>query len=404
MPNAVQIRDTLDEATTMMQENREIFMQILVFTGNAGTGVSLAAAATALAAARSGLPTLIASIGPSHSLSTLFERPIGAQVLPLAENLSGCEIDVLADLNHFWQELTRRSSGSSPINISGDELPVIPGADLYLGMATLAREAASGYALLVIDAGQHDSLLRALAVPDSFRWMVRLAFGLDRGPGRSMASMSRAILPATLLPFEWIGQIQDSRVELERIRDRLSDQRNTSVRYVLRPDPAGLAEARLALPALQLFDLSVESLVAGPLMPAESSDSRISALAAQEVSTLSQAAELWAPRPVLPMPLPTSATGIESLATLARALYSEQQATARKPLPPPVERRESPDALVSISLPGAPREALGLTISGDELIVRVGPYRRHLLLPASMRGQGAIRASRDGERLVIRMK
>lgn len=380
-------------------------MQIFIFTGNAGAGVSMAAAATALQTARSGLRTLVASIGPSHSLGTLFERPIGAQAQDIAENLAACEIDVLADLSHFWRELTgRTSASSSPIAVSGDELPVIPGADLYLGMATLARQAASGYAVLVIDAGQHDALLRALAVPDGFRWLVRLAFGLDRGPGRSMASMSRAILPATLLPFEWIGQIQDSRVELERIRDRLSDQRTTSVRYVLRPDRVALGEARLAIPALQLFDLAVETLIAGPLLPPDSGDSRIAALAAQEISTLSQAAETWAPRPLLRMPLPSGDPGIAGIASLAAAIYSDRSPMDRHPGAAPVERRESPDAQVSISLPGAPREALGLTISGDELIVRVGPYRRHLLLPASMRGQGSVRASRDGDRLIIRMR
>jgi anion-transporting ArsA/GET3 family ATPase len=379
-------------------------MQILIFTGNAGAGISTAAAATALRTAQNGLPTLLAGIGPSHSLSTLFETPIGAQARPIAENLAACEIDVLADLSHFWQELNRRSSGSNQLSISGEELPVIPGADLYLGMATLSRQAASGYSVLVIDAGQHDVLLRALAIPDGFRWMVRLAFGLDRGPGRNMASMSRALLPATLLPFEWVGQIQDSRVELERIRDRLSNPQNTSVRYVLRPDRAALAEARLAIPALQLFELAVETLIAGPLLPADCADPRIAAGAAAELSTISQAAELWAPRPLLSMPLPAADAGITGLAALATAIYADQQPNARSPVTPPVERRESPDAMLAISLPGAPREALGLTISGDELIVRVGPYRRHLLLPASMRGQGNVRAAREGEKLIVRMK
>jgi arsenite/tail-anchored protein-transporting ATPase len=380
-------------------------MQIFIFTGNAGAGVSAAAAATALRTAQNGLPTLIASIGPSHSLSPLFETPISAQARPIATNLAACEIDVLADLSHFWQELNRRSSsGGSQLAVSGDELPVIPGADLYLGMATLSRQAAADYAVLVIDAGQHDGLLRALAIPDGFRWMVRLAFGLDRGPGRNMASMSRALLPATLLPFEWIGQIQDSRVELERIRDRLSNPQHTSVRYVLRPDRAALSEARLAIPALQLFELAVETLIAGPLLPADCADLRIAAGAAGELSTISQAAELWAPRPLLRMPLPGADPGMIGLNILADAIYRDQPPNARHPVAPPVERRESPDAMLAISLPGAPREALGLTISGDELIVRVGPYRRHLLLPASMRGQGNVRALRDGDQLIVRMK
>ena len=40
----------------------------------------------------------------------------------------------------------------------------------------------------------------------------------------------------------------------------------------------------------------------------------------------------------------------------------------------------------------------------DELIVRVGPYRRHILLPDSLRGTSAIRATREGEHLVVRRR
>ncbi|NJN15645.1 MAG: hypothetical protein HC822_04800 [Oscillochloris sp.] len=52
-------------------------------------------------------------------------------------------------------------------------------------------------------------------------------------------------------------------------------------------------------------------------------------------------------------------------------------------------------------MPGLQREDLGLTISGDELIVRVGPYRRHVLLPESLRGI-PVRAARQGDALVIK--
>ncbi len=68
----------------------------------------------------------------------------------------------------------------------------------------------------------------------------------------------------------------------------------------------------------------------------------------------------------------------------------------------PVRVAGPPEPQVAIDLPGLPREALGLTMSGDELIVRVGPYRRHLLLPEELRGVSAIRATKQGDTLVVR--
>jgi hypothetical protein len=57
---------------------------------------------------------------------------------------------------------------------------------------------------------------------------------------------------------------------------------------------------------------------------------------------------------------------------------------------------------VAIDLPGLRRESLGLTVSGDELIVRAGPYRRHILMPEGLRGGTSIRAARQGDTLIIR--
>ena len=43
------------------------------------------------------------------------------------------------------------------------------------------------------------------------------------------------------------------------------------------------------------------------------------------------------------------------------------------------------------------------TLSGDELIIRIGAYRRHILLPEALRG-GAIKATREGEYLIVRRR
>jgi hypothetical protein len=93
------------------------------------------------------------------------------------------------------------------------------------------------------------------------------------------------------------------------------------------------------------------------------------------------------------------------MATLGRALYMGRPAAELAEVTPPIIYQDSSDdPFISIDLPGIPREALGLTLSGDELIVRAGPYRRHLLLPPRLRGAQNIRASREGSRLVVRLR
>ncbi|NTU84041.1 MAG: chromosome partitioning protein [Chloroflexales bacterium] len=369
-------------------------MKTVLFTGPVGI-TALAAAATAAAAAAGGSRVLLASVGPSHPVAAIAGIQPPAAPQPLAAGLDLWCLDPLADMNSLWGAIW--PSSSAPI--TGDELPVIPGIDLFLAIAHL--RGLPSYDLVCVDGGPPEALLRALGIPDAFRCLVRLLIGLDRGPGRSSTSIARAIIPTGLLPMplEWLGWVQDARVHLERLRDEVIAPASMQVRYVFSPDRGSLADAQLNLPTLQLFGLAVESLVAGPLLPPAPG---LEALAAEQAATISQAGAIFHGRPVYGLEAVATPDGLETLTRLGLRLYGADSPLPGPPLNPPVTVGGLPEPYITLDLPGLPREALGLTLSGDELIVRAGPYRRHLLMPEGLRGITAIKASRQGEKLIIR--
>lgn len=370
-------------------------MQTLIFTGPFGAS-ALATAQTAAAAAAVAARVLMLSVGPAHPLATLVGKPALPEPQALSPKLDLWCLEPLAGLTSIWDLL--RPAGSLPI--VGDELPIVPGGDLFLAVTQLPK-LAQGYDLVCVDAGPPEMLLRSLGIPDSFRWFVRLMLGLDRGPGRSHASVARAVIPAGMLPIpgEWTGRIQEARSAFERLRDELVAPATTQVRYVLPPDRAGLAEARLNIPAFQLFGLAIERLVAGPLLPPRTPG--LEALLAEQAAVINEARSIWPGRAVYSMAVSPTALSVEQLNHLGTQLYANDSPLPNPPPPSPITMTDPPDAALMLDLPGVPREALGLTLSGDELIVRIGPYRRHLLLPEGLRGMTAIKAARQGEKLVI---
>lgn len=372
---------------------------ILIFAGSAGGATATAAAATAATAAAAGCRALIASIGPSHNIGALAGVAHAGSPQPVGPGLDLWALDALEDLGAAWAALRQRSASLSGSSVSGEELPIIPGSDLFLAVARLRRLEAD-YDLICVDAGHHDGLLRALGVPDTFRWSLRLLLGLDREPGRSSSSLARAMIPTALLPFEWVGQVQDARVQLERLRDETVAPARAQVRFVLRPDRAGLAEARTALPALQLFGLAVEQLIVGPLLP--EGVPALGPLIAEQRQVLADAAAAWGELPLRRLRAAATPGDAAGLAAIGAAIYADEDLLPGPPGPPPLRLAGPPEPQVAIDLPGLDRESLGLTLNGDELIVRVGPYRRHILLPEGLRSGVPIRAARQGETLIIR--
>jgi anion-transporting ArsA/GET3 family ATPase len=369
----------------------------LVFTGSSGPGIATAAAALALRAADAGRRTLLLGLGDAAGLGALLgTAPGGNAPLPIAPNLDALAIDVSAELSAAWERGRSRAPGQLA-QVAGDELPIPPALELFFGLLRL-RELAPHYELAIVEAGAHDMLLRALALPDGLRWAVRLLFGLDRGPGRSSASVGRAVVPTSFMPVEALDRVQEARLEAARARDVLA---SASMRYVLRPDPAGLESARLAVPALQLHGLAVPALLAGPLLPGDLSDARLAPIAAQQRATLAEAAAAWPARALARFEL-IGDNGLAALRVVGSQLAVETDLLGLS-APAPIAEVHGGEPAVAVELPGMPKGALRLTLSGDELIMQVGPYRRHILLPEGLRGAG-IRATREGEWVIVRRR
>jgi arsenite/tail-anchored protein-transporting ATPase len=371
----------------------------LLFTGNGGPGIAAAAAAAALRAADMGHRTLLVGFGPIHSLGALLDAPLGGAPQEIAPRLDALALDAPRELNAAWEH-GRTRLPSQLAAIAGDELPIPPGLEMFLGLQRL-RDLAPHYALTVIDAGPHDTLLRLLALPDGMRWAVRLLFGLDRGPGRSAASVRGALLPTAFIPTDALDQIQELRVAAEQARALLTADGAAAVRYVLRPDRVALAEAQLAVPALQLHGLPVAALIGGPLLPDGVADVRLAPLISQQAALLAEARALWPGCPLRLFELPTG-HGLAALRPVGEQTSETWEGITAPASAPIVEELEGAPAL-AIELPGMPKNALQITLSGDELIVRIGPYRRHILLPEGLRG-ASIRATREDDRLIVRRR
>jgi len=57
--------------------------------------------------------------------------------------------------------------------------------------------------------------------------------------------------------------------------------------------------------------------------------------------------------------------------------------------------------VLSLGMPFVEREEISLAQRGDELSIKVGTYKRQVLLPRALAGRKAVSAKMDGDRLTI---
>ena len=382
--------------------------RILLFTGKGGVGKTTTAAATALRCADAGLRTVVLSTDPAHSLADAFDVDLGPLAAPITTTLWGQQLDAQERMEESWHDiqgwLQEVFSWAGVEGLEAEELSVIPGLDEIFALADIKQYAESGeWDVVVVDCAPTAETIRFLSLPDILaRYMERL-FPVGR---RVNKLVSPVLSRMTSLPvagddvFEATRRFYD---RLDGVREILTDPVRTSVRLVVNPERMVIAEARRTYTYLSLFGYRVDAVVANRLLPEAVADPWFERWKELHVEHLQSIVDGFAPLPVLKVELaPTELIGLEALRGFGARVYGELDAAGRlhEGQPLRIARRGGRTSL-SLELPFADRDDLELGRRGDELLVRVGPYRRAITLPDSLRRRPVVDATLRKGRLNV---
>jgi arsenite/tail-anchored protein-transporting ATPase len=379
-------------------------VRVLLFTGKGGVGKTTTAAATAVAAARTGARVLVVSTDPAHSLGDAFGIDLGDQPGRVEGSLWGQQLDATARMEESWadiQDWLREVFAWAGLEaIEAEELSVLPGLDEVFALADIKTHAASGdWDVLVVDCAPTAETIRLLSLPDVLTWYMERVFPVGRKVNRVVAPLLGRLTSLPVAGDEVFGATSRFYDRMDGVKQLLTDPDVTSVRLVVNPERMVIAEARRTATYLSLYGYHVDAVVANRLLPDDVVDpwfDRWRDLQAGHLKTIEQG---FAPVPVLRAELADDElVGIEALAAFAERLYGGDDPAARRHLAEPMYVEEDGDGVdLVLELAQADRDDLEVGRVGDELLVRVGPYRRAIVLPDSLRRREVTGATlRDG--------
>jgi arsenite-transporting ATPase len=382
--------------------------RILLFTGKGGVGKTTASAATALRCADAGLRTLALSTDPAHSLGDAFDVDLGPLVAPVSENLWAQQLDAQDRMEDAWAEIQRylmevfRWAGVE--GLEAEELSVVPGLDEVFALSDIKQHATTGdWDVLVVDCAPTAETIRLLSLPDVLGRYMERVFPMGRRVNKVVSPLMARVTNLPVAGDDVFAATERFYERLAGVRELLTDGRRTSVRLVVNPERVVIAEARRTHTYLSLFGYHVDAVIANRLLPDEVSDPWFARWKEAHAEHLAAIDSGFAPVPVLRVPLqPTEQVGPEALRSFADALYADEDPTARFGTREPMRVRRRGDAMVlDVDLPFTDHDELDLGRVGDELLVRVGPYRRGLVLPDALRRRVVSSAKLRGGRLSV---
>jgi anion-transporting ArsA/GET3 family ATPase len=362
-------------------------MHILIMSGQSSVVQNATALATGCHAAKQGLRVLVVGTGPIGTLSALAGEELSYRPTELSPNLHAMELVTLEEFNQRWEMLCNDPKfglSARLRDVQKDEIPSFPGMDEIASLIVADRAGASGKFDLVIFGGTTiDGLLRGFTMRETIRWLTRLVCGLSRGPGNSRASQEDALMPMSIInALGSTALMQDIRVALERYSLWFDSRIGTRVRLILPPEEMNMAYIRHVLNGFGLYHMEVDNI-----------------MVRGDVSQVSEDVQHAVGSLLMPSSIETSPVSIDEWAERGAALYQREQGLG---LPPKSEQKIDipPQAFeqseVKLHIPLIDSKELDIGIASGEIVVRIGQFRRHLLISGIEEG-GRLRAKVDGD-------
>nr|UYH37515.1 TRC40/GET3/ArsA family transport-energizing ATPase [Myxococcaceae bacterium MCy9487] len=391
--------------------------RIILVSGKGGVGKTTVAAATGWAAAKKGHRTLVLSFDLAHSLSDSFDQEEQLfqqhKGLPrrVAENLDLQEIDVQEELERNWKDIYRYSAalmtGGGLDEVVAEEVAIMPGMEDMVALLHLNRYVTERrYDVIVLDCPPTSEALRFVSFSTTLDWYARKRLKTDQTLVkllRPMASVLSETAKSYLPDDAYFTALQRLFERMGGIDQMLRDPKVTSVRLVTNPEKMVVRETQRAFMYFCMYGITTDSVVINRLLP--QGDGYFAQWAQAQQAQSHDIKEYFSPVPVSSLPLLSNeVVGVAQLEKFSQLLYAERD-PAEFFIDAPsygFTKKPSGDYHLELQLPFVGKEQIDLSRKDEDLVIRVGTFKRNVLLPRAIIPLRTEGASMENGRLVVR--
>ncbi|MBZ0307388.1 MAG: ArsA family ATPase [Anaerolineae bacterium] len=366
-------------------------MRIIVHTGKGGVGKTSISAATALRCAEMGLKTIVISTDTAHSLADSLEVKIGPEPVQLMDNLWAQEVDARYSMDKYWgriqQYLLQLLAQRGVEEIVAEEVTILPGLEEGAQLLWINQYVEQGdFDVLIVDSAPTAETLRLLSLPEASRWWIQKIITLARGMGWMLRPL-KPLLKTEMPDKEELDNVEKLFDALDNVRKILSDPARSTMRLVINPEKMVIKETQRTYTYLNLYGYTTDAVLVNRVIPEEVSDPYFAAWKDSQKKNLAYIQEAFGSLPTLQAPLfSRDVGGLEALRELGNTLYGDKNPADIffKGLTHSIEPSQNGGYILNVPLPFADKSDLDVYRSTDELTLRVGPYRRNIVLPHAL--------------------
>jgi arsenite-transporting ATPase len=392
-------------------------LRIIFFAGKGGVGKTSVSAATGIKAAEMGYKTVVMSLDVAHSLADIFdlERDLldknKGEPIKINDKLYIQELDIQEEIQRYWGDIHKYLSSilytTGLDEVLAEELAVLPGMEeisllLYINKYVKEKE----FDVILLDCAPTGESLRFISIPTTLEWYMNKVFKLERTLIKYVRPVAKRVVDIPLPDDDYFQAIEDLFVKLKGVDKILEDPEITTVRLVTNPEKVVLKETQRAFMYFCLYKMSIDAIIMNRMLPDNIKDDYFKDWIQGQRYHFGEAKNFFSPVPIFPVDLFTGEViGYNTLKQLADQIYKDENPLQRFLDHEPYRLiKENGNYRLKLKLPFISKKDVDLNKLHEELVIRIGGFKRHIMLPRQVAPLNVVKAQLEGEYLNVLFK
>ncbi|WP_396276562.1 ArsA family ATPase [Haloimpatiens lingqiaonensis] len=252
--------------------------KLFFFAGKGGVGKTTCSSAYALRLAMQGKKTLLVSTDPAHSISDIFGRSIGKEIVNLQDKLDALEIDGDYESEKYINSIKENLKNIvSPVILKEisrqlDAAYISPGTQesaIFDKMINIINEKSKDYHYIVFDTAPTGHTIRLLSLPELLgNWINLLIDKREKILKLSSMAENNGKINKKVFSSDPILNILNKRKEsIDSAKKILLNHNNLKFIYVLNAERLPIEETKKAVNILEQYGITVDTIIVNRLLP-----------------------------------------------------------------------------------------------------------------------------------------
>lgn len=383
--------------------------RILIFTGKGGVGKTSVAAAHALKSSQEGTKTLIVSTDMAHNLGDLFNVPVGKEEVQVADNLYALEIDpnyvMEKDFKNLMRAFSNMIGSINPEGAEMDEFTMMPGMDELFALLKIQElYNNSDYQRIIVDCAPTGETLSLLKFPELMCWYMDKFFPIGKVAVRILSPVSKALFKIQLPDHHAMSDIETLYVKLIELQELLKNKEVSSVRLVTIPEKMVVEETKRNYMYMKLYNYNVDGIFINRILPREIGNPFFEEWITIQKKYIAEIEACFDQIPKYYIPwYDTDLLGLAAINRICDDVFAERADLFEIKADIEGEKYEQTENGYDLKLflPNISKDEVAVNLSGSDVIVKIGNYKRNIPMPNTLRGMAVTSAKFDQNTLVI---